>query len=164
MQRISHDVYTVGSGRVHYHIVDADPEGEKTVGGVPLCARGLRCENVMEQPNLVHDGSRIPCGEVEAGCGGGGVRGVQFRVHISSRPRRFGEANDVQHGGEIRGNKGSVDSRTARGEVKDLIMTNGHLTLVSGIEGLGSRHTLVSVTLYVSPENTKHSVRQSTSA
>ena len=63
MQRISHDVYTVGSGRVHYHIVDADPEGEKAVGAVPLRARGLRGEHVLELSHLVDDGSSVHAGK-----------------------------------------------------------------------------------------------------
>ena len=60
---MSHTVHIMENEREHYYVVDADPEGEKAVGAVPLRARGLRGEDVLELSHLVDDGSRVHAGK-----------------------------------------------------------------------------------------------------
>ena len=109
---------------MHYHIVDADPEGEQTVGGIPGGTVGFRGKELLELPNLVDNGSGAPPQRAQ---GSGSTRrwrkaawGVGDKVYISSHPRGTRKVADVQDCREIRCNERRIDGRATVSEVKDL--------------------------------------------
>lgn len=50
---------------ITYNIVYADPEGEETIGAVPLCTDRLGCQDTIELRYLINNGPRNVLSETQ---------------------------------------------------------------------------------------------------